>query len=248
MFRLSALRLRVLQTCRLRYRYQYVDRVKARLRVADTTGSLVHNLLSDFFAKVPPEKRTESYLIEEFQRRWEALSPRYLRIPGVEALRTGAVSQLRRFARIHDLQAIPFMVEAYFQVRLAPNILLFGRIDRIDEEPDGSLHVIDYKTGEHPEEVDALQLRLYAIMVEKQLPRRVSLASFWYLEDGRVWTKELSEEDKRLALEETLQAVREMQTITEFPPTIAPHCAHCPYLHICEYRDEIRERRAEEGW
>ncbi len=248
MFRLSPLRVRVLNTCRLRYRYQYVERVPARLRPQDTAGSLVHNLLCDFYAKLPPDQRTPEQLLQMFRQRWQALSPRYLRIPGVDELRARSLQQLQRFAAQHDLQAQPFLVEAFFQVRLAPDVLLFGRMDRIDEEPDRSLHVIDYKTGAHPEEVDAAQLRLYAIMVEEKLQRPVSRASFWYLDDGRIWTTDLTDEQKRRALDEALAAAREMQTLTDFPPTVAPHCAHCPYLYACAYRDEIAQRRQAEGW
>ncbi len=248
MFRLSPLRVRVLNTCRLRYSYQYIERIPARLRPQDTAGTLVHNLLCDFFAKVPRRERNPQRLIDTFQQRWDALSPRYRRVPGVDRLRLRSIEQLDRFARQHDLQAEPFMVEAYFQVRLAPDVLLFGRMDRIDEEPDRSLHIIDYKTGAHPEEVDAAQLHLYAIMVEEKLQRPVSRASFWYLDDGLVWTTELTDEQKRRAHTAALAAARQMQTLTDFPPTVAPHCAHCPYLYACRCRDEIAQRRQAEGW
>ena len=40
MTRYSPLRFRVFDTCRLRYRYQYVDKARAYLRPADTAGSL----------------------------------------------------------------------------------------------------------------------------------------------------------------------------------------------------------------
>jgi len=248
MFRLSPLRIRVLNTCRLRYRYQYVERIPPRLRPQDTGGTLVHNVLCDFFAKVRRPERVQERLIDMFQKGWDALSPRYRRIPGVDRLRLRSIEQLQRFAQQHDLQAEPFMVEAYLQVQLAPDVLLFGRMDRIDQEPDGTLHVIDYKTGAHPEEVDAAQLRLYAIMVEEKLERSVSRASFWYLDDGLTWTTELTTEEKRRALDEALAAATEMQTLTEFPANIAPHCAHCPYLYACQYRDEIAQRRQAEGW
>ena len=248
MFRISPLRVRVFNTCRLRYRYQYVERIPARLRPQDTAGSLVHNLLCDFFAKVPRDERTPERLLEMFRQRWQALSPRYLRMPGVDELRRRSHEQLQRFAGQHDLQAQPFMVEAYFQVRLATDVVLFGRLDRIDEEPDRSLHVIDYKTGAHPEEVDASQLRLYAIMVEEKLQRPVSQASFWYLDDGRIWTTDLTDEQKRRALDEALAAAREMQTLNDFPAAVAPHCGHCPYLYACAFRDEIAQRRQAEGW
>jgi len=248
MFRLSPLRLRVFRSCRLRYSYQYVERISARLRPQDTAGTLVHNLLCEFFAKVPRQERTPGCLLEMLQKGWDALSPRYRRIPGVDELRRRSLEQLQRFARQQDLQADPFMVEAYLQVRLAPDLLLFGRMDRIDEEPDGSLHIIDYKTGAHPEEIDASQLHLYAIMVEEKLQRPVSRASFWYLDDGLVWTIQMTDEEKRRARMEALAVASEMRTVSDFPPTIAPHCAHCPYLYACRYRNEIDCRRQAEGW
>ena len=51
MARVSPLKVRVFETCRLRFHYQYVDRdesrVRPRLRPADTAGSLVHRVLCD---------------------------------------------------------------------------------------------------------------------------------------------------------------------------------------------------------
>jgi putative RecB family exonuclease len=248
MTRYSPLRFRVLDTCRLRYRYQYVDRARAYLRPGDTAGSLVHRVLCDFFSKVPPVERSEERLLQLFEAGWEALAPSYKRVPDVEQFHEAGLNQLRTFARNFDLDAEPYAVEAYFQVDVAPGVTLFGRMDRIDEEPDGTLHIIDYKTGTAPDEIDTKQLLLYAIMVEQELTRRVSKASFWYLDDGQVWTTSLEDEDKRHALEEMLAAARDMETIDEFPPTIGPHCAHCPYLKGCEVRDVIAERREREGW
>ena len=248
MLRFSPLRLRVFESCRLRYRYQYVDKIGARLRPSDTAGTLVHRVLGDFFSKVASADRAAGRLVEMFEIGWAALSPRYLRMDGAEGWRQASVAQLRNFARHHNLAAEPFAVEAYLQAEVAPGVILFGRMDRIDEEPDGTLHIIDYKAGEPRDEVDASQVRLYAIMVERGLARIVSKVSFWYLDDGTAWTETLDDSVKRLALQDMLAAVEEMQRISDFPPTIAPHCAHCPYLHACEVRADIERRRKVEGW
>ncbi len=248
MARYSPLRFRVFDTCRLRYRYQYVDKARAYLRPGDTAGSLVHRVLCDFFSKVPREERTEERLCQLFEDGWEALSPAYKRVPGVDELHSAGIAQLRNFARKFDVKAGPYAVEAYLQANVSPGVTLFGRMDRIDEEADGTLHIIDYKTGTQPDEIDTKQLVLYAIMVEQELTRVVSRASFWYLDDGQVWTMDLTEESKRKAFEEMLAAAREMEDIAEYPATIGPHCGHCPYLKGCEFRGEIAARRETEGW
>ena len=248
MFRLSPLRARVFNTCHLRYRYQYVDKLQARLRVGDTAGSLVHNVLCDFFGKLPREERDRERLIAMFEERWAALSPRYLRIEGVEELHDRNLGALQRFAEREDLGAEPFQVEAYVQVPIAPEVILFGRMDRIDEEPDKTLHIIDYKTGSHPGDVDPSQLHLYAIMIERKLERTVSRASFWYLDDGSVWTTALTSSDKKQALAGALATVKDIEREKKFKPNIAPHCAGCPFLYTCDVREEIAQRRQAEGW
>lgn len=248
MSRYSPLRFRVFDSCRLRYRYQYVDRIPARLRPQDTAGSLVHRVLCDFFSKVPREERNAERLVRMFEEGWEALSPRYRRMQGVERLRESSLEELRRFAKQHDLSAQPFMVEPYFQVEVAPGVTLFGRVDRIDEEPDGALHVIDYKTGSQPDEIDAGQLRIYAIMAEESLGKPVTRASFWNLDDGNVWTAGLAETDKQLARSDLLEAVSLMNSVTDYPANVGPHCGHCPYLHACAERELIQQRREAEGW
>ncbi len=248
MSKVSPLKVRVFNTCRLRFRYQYIDRIRSRLRIADTAGSLVHRVLCDIFTKVPKLERTEERLLALFNEAWDALSPRYLRMNGVDALRESSEIQLHRFAQQHDMQAEPLMVEPYFQVALTPEVTLFGRVDRIDELPDATLKIIDYKTGTSPGEIDASQLLLYAIMIESELGRRVSQISFWYLDDGNVWTTDFTDKERDETRADLFSAVDEMETISDFPPTIAPHCGHCPYLHACEVSDEIATRRKQEGW
>ena len=248
MSRLSPLRIRVFDTCRLRYRYQYLDRIPARLRPQDTAGSLLHRVLCDFFSKVPTEERDGRRLLQMFEAGREALSPRYRRMKRVEKLRDKSLAQLKMFAQQRDLSAQPLFVEPYFQIEIEPGVTVFGRVDRIDEEVDGRLHLIDYKTGSHPDEVDAKHLRLYAIMAEKSLGKPVGKTSFWHLDDGDTWTEDFGDAQRKLSHSELLEAVELMQGTSEFPPNVGQHCGHCPYLYACSEREEIERRRLAEGW
>lgn len=246
MTRVSPLKVRVFQQCRLRYRYQYVDkdeaRARPRLRPADTAGSLVHRVLCDFFTKTPPAERTRAHLLQMDDDGWGALSPGYHRVPGVGQHYDNSVRQLQNFAEHFDLGAIPFMVEPYFQFEIEPGTIVFGRLDRVDEEPDRTLHIIDYKTGAMAGDVDPSQLVFYAILVEEKLARPVSKASFWYLDDGTTWTMDFTEDDKRAAREQLLADVRAMEEVSDFPPTIGDHCPSCPFFKPCEFHDEIVSR------
>lgn len=252
MARYSALKIRVFQSCRLRFRYQYIDRgtnrVRPRLRPADTAGSLVHRVLCDFYTKLQPTERTQEAILALFDDGWRALSAGYHRIPGVEQHHDNSVRQLRNFVRHFAPIGEPYLVEPYIQAELQPGITLFGRLDRLDEEPDGTLHIIDYKGGSLPGDIDASQLLFYAVMAEIKFGRRVTRASFWYLDDGSEWTMDLAEAEKERVRMELMSTITDITAAEDFPATIGPHCDGCPYLHGCEVREGIAAARDREGW
>lgn len=63
------------------------------------------------------------------------------------------------------------------------NIILCGKVDWLEYLPDDeSIHIIDFKTGMHDEKPDSLQLPIYHLLVKNIQPRKVSKASYWYLD------------------------------------------------------------------
>lgn len=250
MFRLSPLRLRTFRRCRLRYKYQYVDRLPARPTSQDVVGALIHAALHDFFAYVPLHERDEERLTTILDEKWQALVFRLGSPAERQAWRERAEEQLRRFSHQHDLLAQPLALESYCQVPVSDRVALVGRIDRVDEEPDAALHVIDYKTGARPPEVDVEQLRLYAIMLERKLSRPLRRASYFYLEEGDVWSIHPTREELETTLAQALAAAEEMAAERDYPATIGKHCAACPYLASCAHRDQIAQlpARGGEGW
>ena len=67
------------------------------------------------------------------------------------------------------------------KVHLVENMILLGNIDYVGEREDGSLHIIDFKTGIKDED-SALQLYIYALLAESNYLKDVSKISFWYLD------------------------------------------------------------------
>ncbi len=69
----------------------------------------------------------------------------------------------------------------FLKYLIGEDIVLNGKVDFLGSLPDGSLHVMDFKTGTKDEE-DSIQLHIYAILAEGNFQKPVSKISFWYLE------------------------------------------------------------------
>lgn len=63
------------------------------------------------------------------------------------------------------------------------NIILCGKIDWLIWKPeDDSVHILDFKTGKHDESEDSLQLPIYQLLLKNLQKRKVTGASYWYLD------------------------------------------------------------------
>ncbi len=71
------------------------------------------------------------------------------------------------------------------------NIILNGQIDWIEYLSDDTLHIVDFKTGKNEEKDGSLQLPIYLLLCNALQKRKVSKASYWYLESDKMVEKEL---------------------------------------------------------
>lgn len=63
------------------------------------------------------------------------------------------------------------------------NIILCGKIDWLIWKPeDDSLHILDFKTGKNEENEESLQLPIYQLLLKNLQKRKVTSASYWYLD------------------------------------------------------------------
>lgn len=61
-------------------------------------------------------------------------------------------------------------------------LILCGNVDWVEVLPDGSLHIIDFKTGKHEESESSLQLQIYLMLAQNGNKRPVTKLSYWYLD------------------------------------------------------------------
>jgi DNA helicase-2/ATP-dependent DNA helicase PcrA len=113
-----------------------------------------------------------------------------------------------------------------------------GAIDRVDRLPDGTVEIIDYKTGSPKEKLDyqaKRQLILYKIVMEESFGLKVSKLSFYYLENGIKATFEADDKMMEKLKLEIIEAVKEIRK-GEFLPNPGMMCEFCDFRDICEFR------------
>jgi len=96
------------------------------------------------------------------------------------------------------------------------NIILCGKIDWLEYLPEtDSVHIIDFKTGKNEEGEDSLQLPIYLLLATNTQSKKVSKASYWYLENGKgIIEKKLpslvESEDKVLVVARRISLARKL--------------------------------------
>lgn len=78
------------------------------------------------------------------------------------------------------------------------NIILCGKLDWIEYlEDSNSVHIIDFKTGKNTEDDSSLQLPIYFLLASNTQKRKVTKASYWYLDnEGDIVEKNLPDMSK----------------------------------------------------
>jgi putative RecB family exonuclease len=134
----------------------------------------------------------------------------------------------------------PAAREEFVEWQLDDGPLLRGVIDRVDVAGDGSIRVVDYKTGKSPSQrygaQAKFQMRFYALLVERLRGRRASILQLLYLKDGQaVVLRPTAEDLDRIEHEvreiwgEITRAARESRWRTRKGPL----CAWCSFQELC---------------
>nr|MBA3235250.1 PD-(D/E)XK nuclease family protein [Chloroflexota bacterium] len=134
--------------------------------------------------------------------------------------------------------------EEDFELRLDPGdgqepVIIHGSIDRIDRLPDGSIEVIDYKTGGTRSQAfvdQSLQLSTYGLACRDALglgtPSRLTL---YFTEAALRLSTTRSDDQLDAARDEILMRVSRMRD-GDFAATPGDACRWCDYRAMCPER------------
>lgn len=120
---------------------------------------------------------------------------------------------------------------------MSPGVLLYGRMDRVDQEGDGSWHIIDYKTGKLAHPVDWGQLEFHALTLSLTSPTPVRRVSFLHLEGPTLTSRELRPEDLEQTRWQVLRIAVRIRRERGHLPHPGPWCRDCDFSPICPGRE-----------
>ena len=252
------------RTCPYQYKLAHILRIPTKGSASFSFGQSMHSTMQKFYERVqelnrstqaslfaPTEQKEKSSngvavptleeLLQMYDQSWiedwyktKAQREEYYAL-GKEILRAFYKSE-------EDNWTIPVALEGWFKIKVG-EYLVHGRIDRIDQLPDGSLEIIDYKTGTAKEKVegeDKDQLLIYQIALNELpeyntigMPRKLT---YFYLNDNAKISF-LGNEKEIEKLKEKIVATVSNINARNFNATPNPHvCKNCDFRDICQFR------------
>lgn len=211
-----------------------------------TLGIAVHAVINSISNIAAKERRFDS-LIDQFEEIWDINTGKRGGFSSTDQeldFKERGLSMLKRIIsfpgplinltnKIHD--EVPNMWLSEKDL-----LVLCGVIDWIEILPDNTLHIIDFKTGKHDEDINSLQLGIYSLLAKSKLSRHVSKVSYWYLDK-----EDFPRESKKPNLDEVTKIlIKKGIKIKEYRSEGNYTCQKggCRY---CEEYESILEEKAE---
>lgn len=168
-------------------------------------GIAVHEVLEGL-ADFPADTRMDRDLLALYEAEWKKVAGKK---GGFQSADEEAEFKARGTVMIEKVAGDPrFLVNkciklpqdkmpCNFYLSEEHNIILNGLVDWIEYLPEtDSLHIVDFKTGKREETESSLQLPIYLLLCDAlHKKRKVTKASYWYLESDKIIEKELPDID-----------------------------------------------------
>jgi len=247
--RLSASAVETYETCPLQFKFEREWKLSRQLHAAVQYGAAVHRVLRTYFDSLRLGRpKTDDELIELFRQdladskiQDEYQHDLYLK---------QGLAQLREFlqsARAHPSPDV-LHTEEWFDVQME-GTKVAGRIDRMDRAADGTVTIVDYKTGKaRPQEDadDSLQLSIYSIAAREKWGYRVGDVLFHNLE-GNVQVVSKRTDFQLEQARERVHSVAEHVAAGNFAPKLGFHCTFCGFRGLCPAREKQLPRLARDA-
>jgi len=247
--RLSASAVDTYERCGLQFKLKRDWRLSEKPAAAMQYGASIHRVLKTYFDSVNLGRpKTDDELIDLF--RLDLAEAKIQEAYQHELYEEQGIAQLRDFlAAARTLPPVQVLhTEQSFEIRVGTTSVV-GRIDRIDRRPDGSVAIVDYKTGKARDLEDAdesLQLSLYAMAAQEKWGYTVGALIFHNLEEN-VPVMTTRTEAQLLTARARVEAAAQGIADGLFDAKPGMHCNFCAYRSLCPVKEKRIPHRVESG-
>ena len=212
------------EECPAHYRAKYILGIPEPATAMTTLGTVVHRALN---SDDPLETYKKSWKDTGFMSREQKFQVKKL---GEDILKKYLDDKKYSTHK-------PKYTEHQFSIPIANDLKITGRMDRVDVWEDGTVEIIDYKTGKSADQKDVdknLQLSFYALAAEAlNLGPKIKF-TLYFLQTGQAISTTRSVEDLDKARAEILKIRDEIQN-SDFACT-GFFCGSCAYKMLCDRR------------
>ncbi len=234
------------ENCPRQYEYAYVFNIPTPPGANLSFGSTMHNTLQAFYKLVMQNKQASLFeefspdvslenLLKIYEEKW--LSDGYDSKEHMELRKERGREILSQFyGHFEKEMADVKFLEKGFKLKVGP-YTIGGRIDRADQKEDGTLEIIDYKTGKSrsQKEVDSnLQLMIYAMAAKECFGQAASLLTLYFLDDDTKLSTDPDEEKLEEAKAKIVELGDKINESNFAPKPDKFKCKYCPFNKICD--------------
>jgi len=247
---LSPTKITTYLACPVKYRWSYIDsRGKWYLRAKSyySFGTSLHRALEKLHSVGDLGVPTTDEIKTAYEENWvdagfssaEEMAEAYNE--GLDMLEMHVEQHRKR-----PIQGKAIFVERQFDLDM-DKFRLIGRIDRVDEHPDGTLEIIDYKSGHRSITADEvgsdIAMGIYQLLLKRRFPERRIVATLYSLRTGEeasasMSDQEISDFERDI---EKLGLIMLDEEYFELAPKWKPTCNGCDFRPLCRKHPEYGE-------
>jgi putative RecB family exonuclease len=243
---LSPSRLSDFQTCPRRYQYASVERIPQPASYATAKGRFAHYVFERLFM-LPAHERTIERVREFVPAAVEEILTEDVRadIGMDDAMMQRLLKETGEIITTYFAMEDPTTITSEgVELRLGATVdgaPLFGILDRLDRDDDGSLTIVDYKTGGLPnrnyDSKTFANAELYAALCEAGLGERPKKIRLMYVAKGESIERDVSDivvKARSLSAANAWERINRFYDDGEFPATPSVNaCRFCSYKDLC---------------
>lgn len=240
--------------CPQLFKFRAIDKLPEPSTIYQARGTTAHLALQRLFDR-DADDRTPEALFDLFREAWvelrdEEFSDLFETTEDERAWGVESLELLANYFSIEDPRTFDPVDRELDMTEELDGITIRGILDRMEEEPDGSLVITDYKTGKAPPERFALPaffaLKIYALLIRRRTGRTPDGIKLIYLNGPTVYRLDVN--DAQLdAMDRQLRALwtaidRAIER-DHFPTRVGRLCDWCSFQDICPAFAEVAEEQ-----